>query len=371
MKKFLFLFMLSGFFLACSNDDSNGDLPVKDVEIPKFENPVKPGESVTIKGEGFTSKSEIWFRALSGKSDVALSGDVKATVTEVTATGITFITPDVYGNQSVLLKEDGKEYLLGTMIFEQRSDGDENIEILPKRIKKIVVCSYEGPSKKYYTTYEFAYGNDKIISKKEIKEYDIRISNYTYNSDEIVVNVQESGYEADASLVLKDNKLSVYAIDEIEKGIYQSIYKYEYAYIGGYLNEVKGNEDGTIIEETFSFADGNLMVYNYKDDVGYSESFEYTYEKLPNNLNIDLFSILTSWYWATWTGEEPFLLGVAGGRSQCLPSSMKRTYEDDVDGDKRTMEYTINYKLDGKYITRMSIDRETERDLELQIFYED
>lgn len=50
MRKLLFLFTMLAFFIACSDDDDkDNELPIKGLEIPKFENPVKPGESITIK----------------------------------------------------------------------------------------------------------------------------------------------------------------------------------------------------------------------------------------------------------------------------------------------------------------------------------
>lgn len=136
MKKLLFLFTMLAFFVACSDDDKDNELPIKGLEIPKFENPVKPGEAITIKGEGFTKASEIWFRTILTRAENI--GDVKAIVTKVNATGITFTTSEVYGNQSVLLKENGKEYELGKMTFEEQPEEGGDIEILPKRIKKII-----------------------------------------------------------------------------------------------------------------------------------------------------------------------------------------------------------------------------------------
>ena len=69
-------------FMACSDDnDKDNGLPIVGLEFPKFENPVKPGESITIKGEDFTKVSEIWFRTIVIRAEN--TGDVKAIVTEV------------------------------------------------------------------------------------------------------------------------------------------------------------------------------------------------------------------------------------------------------------------------------------------------
>ena len=52
MRKLLFLFTMLAFFIACSDDDDkDNELPIKGLEIPKFENPVKPGESF-LKQQG-------------------------------------------------------------------------------------------------------------------------------------------------------------------------------------------------------------------------------------------------------------------------------------------------------------------------------
>ena len=116
IKKLLFLFTMLALFMACSDDnDKDNGLPIVGLEFPKFENPVKPGESITIKGEDFTKVSEIWFRTIVIRAEN--TGDVKAIVTEVNSTGITFTAPEVYSNQSVLLKENGKEYELGKICF--------------------------------------------------------------------------------------------------------------------------------------------------------------------------------------------------------------------------------------------------------------
>ena len=70
MRKLLFLFTMLALFVACSDDDDkDNELPIKGLEIPKFENPVRPGESITIKGEGFTKASEIWFRTIIARAE--------------------------------------------------------------------------------------------------------------------------------------------------------------------------------------------------------------------------------------------------------------------------------------------------------------
>lgn len=90
-----------------------------------------------------------------------------------------------------------------------------------------------------------------------------------------------------------------------------------------------------------------------------------------NNLNIDLFTFIAS-EWDSWSGEEGFLLGIMGKRSQYLPSSMKWTTVDLEDG-KETTEHTFSYKMDGDYITEMTVTEKTgeESTHKIEIFYED
>lgn len=117
--KFMILALSAAMTLfSCSkdNNDTENENPVKDIELPSTQTPVKSGEPVTIKGVGFTAQSEIWLRA-AAKSKAA--GDIQATVIEATATYLKFSTPDnVEGAQSIILKQAGKEHTLGTLQFE-------------------------------------------------------------------------------------------------------------------------------------------------------------------------------------------------------------------------------------------------------------
>lgn len=116
-------------FISCSDDDNpKTDNPITGLEIPQSssDNPVKSGESVTIKGTGFTQTSEIWLRVVTKSSE---SSDVKAEVTSVTASSISFTAPTVSGERVIVLKQSGQEYSLGKIYFE-----DSNETIIKKRI---------------------------------------------------------------------------------------------------------------------------------------------------------------------------------------------------------------------------------------------
>jgi hypothetical protein len=118
MKKIIIAVILCIGVIACSKKDDGPESPIKNIEIPQSsaDSPVKAGETVTIKGEGFTQSSEIWLRA--SATTKGATDEVKATVTAVTATGISFIVPSVSGKNDVVLKQSGQEFVLGTMYFD-------------------------------------------------------------------------------------------------------------------------------------------------------------------------------------------------------------------------------------------------------------
>lgn len=365
MKKLLFLFTMLALFVACSDDDKDNESPIKGLEIPKFENPVKPGEAITIKGEGFTKASEIWFRQIISKATG--NSDVKAIVTEVNTTGITFTAPEVYGNQSVLLKENGKEYELGKMTFEEQPEEGGDVEILPKKIKKVILYEEED----YYTIYEYTYADGKIVSVKRTNTpgNDVVTSTYTYSTDKITMLSKTPNGKDDYRIVfdLNNGKLSHYKsnFDEYSDD-------FTYTYTGEYLSKVEGSEEtpDEKMSETFSFIQGKLTRYVYNSHE-YVDIQDYTYNNQLNNLNIDLFTFI-AYNFESGSVDEGLLLGIIGKRCQYLPSSMKWTTEDEEDG-KETTEHTFSYKMDGDYITEMTLIEKGENitDFKVEIFYED
>lgn len=355
--------------VACSDDDDNNNLPIKGLEIPlSTTTPVKPGSSVTIKGEGFTQASEIWFRQIVTRA--ASDTDVKATVTEVNSTGITFIAPEVYGNQSVLLKENGKEYELGKMTFEAEPEEVEDIKILPKKITKVI--EHEGDDNDP-TIYEYTYdGQGKIKSVRET-ESDGEVRNYicSYTTDQITMNADDKYI---AKLLLEDGRAKSYEFKEI--GV-----TYDFSYNGEYLSETKGKEDGDPITENFSFISGKLTAYNYvyDEEPEIKGSAEFFNVKQLNNLNIDLFSFIASSTFDTFMGESLWF-GVCGKRSQYLPEEIKCTEPKwDEDGDivtgYETYVIKFDYKMDGDYIKEITLtsgeEGEEEVEWRYEIFYEE
>ena len=116
MKKLFFLLCILTAFVACSDNNDNGEpaSPIENLKMPPAETPFTTGQSVTIEGKGFTANSQIWLRPTTKATE-----DIQTKITEVTDNSIVFEVPEgVEGKQSVILKQEGKEYKLGEMTFE-------------------------------------------------------------------------------------------------------------------------------------------------------------------------------------------------------------------------------------------------------------
>ena len=371
MRKLLFLFTMLALFVACSDDDDkDNELPIVGLEFPKFENPVKPGESITIKGEGFTKASEIWFRTIIKRAEN--TGDVKAIVTEVASTGITFTAPEVYGNQSVLLKENGKEYELGKMIFEEQPEEGGDVEILPKKVKKIVESFEDDKAQNGIgkNIYEFSYDDKgRIISLNvtEDGETEPWKSTYTYSSNQLVI--KEIG---------SDNQTQIYTIENGRATRYQKSYpdtpeydEFTFTYTAdNYLSKMEGiSENEYTITENFVFTGGKLIQHKWSIDELDNITLDFTYGQQLNNLNLDLLGIILEDYLDI---EDLFLHGITGKRSMYLPEKINVNVVDDEGGYKYLESF--KYEVKDNYITKITIiDNEggDNYESEYEIFYED
>lgn len=119
LKRLFIAFCLTFTVVSCSknNDPDNPDTtpPVQGLELPDSSTVLTAAESVTIKGQGFAKDCEIVLRATGEE-------DIKATVTNVSSTSVEFTVPaTVSGTYSIVLKQGGKEYTLGTLKFEVAS----------------------------------------------------------------------------------------------------------------------------------------------------------------------------------------------------------------------------------------------------------
>ena len=82
-----------------------------------------------------------------------------------------------------------------------------------------------------------------------------------------------------------------------------------------------------------------------------------------------MFSFITYITFNTDSVIKPFLLDIAGKRSQYLPFSIKYTGESEEEG-KDEFEYKFSYKMEGDYISEIIIDNEGDI-ITFKIFYKD
>lgn len=350
MKKWFYLLLVIWavpMFVACSDNDDKDAFPINGLEIPRMENPITPGQKVTIKGEGFTIASEIWFRQASTKA--IDNHDVKAEIINVEATGIVFIAPSVYGDQIVLLKQGGREYKLGEMVFAEQLEESEDVDILPKRIKKVLEYNVNTRSEDK-TSREYEYGADGKI--KLCKWMYGRMDIYTYSNNEIII--MSDGY-VDTFVVEDDHIKSYQSVDNIKHFQENAVLEYN----GLHLAQVKlTDSNGNSGTEFFLFDEGRLLNYSYSYDSDNYGNIEFTYGEQLNNLNIDLFYFIGSLYFDSCVSET-FQFGMTGKRSNYLPVGMKVTApiwdkEKGIIGNE-TYTATIEYEMSGDYITRFTI----------------
>lgn len=402
MKKILYFFIAAALLCGCEKEENGGDpvCPVTEVSLPasSAENPVIPGSSVTIQGKGFTSGSEIWFRSMTK------STDVQATVIGVTASAITFTAPEVYGSQSVLLKQDGNEWTLGTLVFANQSTdpGDPtDPEYLPRKISQVKVIFKDESKGDYTQLYTYSYDADNRLSTMTVTdlfegEEETLTINYAYAESKITSKGEGNGFiqSLEESYELTEGRVSKYVRTTISGGKYaeegiKTIQTLNPRYNAeGYLVAIDGKEvcSGdpeeayeSILTDQYTFTEGIFNKYVSKasttDSYGqYGSSSEIEFAAGPaNNLNIDVFGI-------DWMGEEMysaplFLLNVGGKRSAQLPAKYQYQYADiDEDGnvskdDNQTKE--LEYTMDGDYITSIKTYIAGELETIVEIIYED
>lgn len=125
LLKLLILFIIP--FSSCNKDengtDNNGSSEIPVVTLsPNTNTPIKEGESVTLQGSGFKEGCEIWLRE-TVKTKVSSKEDIKATITKLSPSSITFLAPkNVKGKNQVILKQEKKEYPLCELTFSDTSD---------------------------------------------------------------------------------------------------------------------------------------------------------------------------------------------------------------------------------------------------------
>lgn len=361
MKKVLYFFMAAGLLCGCEKvENGNGDgdsvCPVTEVSMPasSTENPVIPGSSVTIQGRGFTSGSEIWFRSMTK------SADVQATVTDVTATAITFTAPDVYGTQSVLLRQDGNEWTLGTLVFEDESanPGDDGrLEILPKKIVKSIFTDEE-----YEYISLYSYDTEGRLTKIETQSGAYSdVLEIAYTQDKVTTQYKEpdSDFQSSATFSLANGR-ATHCLEGEPGTQWETDYTYDN---DGYMIGIRFSVEEEFGTDTY---DGTLTIgpegalehyavtekeIEYGGNYGpYSIAFTPN-KSVLNNLNLDL---LGSGDFLEEIDEQAlsyaYLLNIGGTRTKYLPQEITLT---DVEGSSYTVKY--DYEFDGEYLSEIRI----------------
>lgn len=358
MKKFLFFMLAAALFCGCDKDDAP-TCPVTGISIPasSAENPVQPGSTVTIQGKGFTSASEIWLRGMART-------DTQATVSNVTATAITFIAPAVSGEQAVILKQDGGTYELGRLFFAEEPE-PEDLELLPKKVARTRTTYYD-KSMIYETTYQ--YGADRNVIGMLENEMQDETVNGTYKylfSDDCISEIYESTFEPDykdeRTYRISGGKVVSYTqkyADNVKSYRCETMADVSYD-TKGYVNEIVFVEKYTDAESSetnhgrwdIEVSGGTLIRGTWAVDYGW----EYTMNVTPgqvNNLNIDLWGLILSLY-DDEVSFMPMTMNYGGKRFQKLPEQIIISWKD---GDETgTDKYEIEYEMNSEYISKVIV----------------
>ena len=339
MKKFLFFIIVALLFCGCDkNEGGDPECPITDVSLPvsSAENPVRPGTEVTISGKGFTQSCEIWLHSV---TEVKAAGaEVKAAVTSVTALAITFTAPEVYGAQTVVLKQNGDAWELGKIYFPA---------ILPKKITKIV-SAFDSETQTTEYTYDEA-GRVKQIDKTE--EYDGYNSTSTtsieYAQNRVTVRYGKHD-DPDFAQDIFHQENGHATNSRYSESDYECKTKYFYG-DNGYLTTAEITEIQTDREDTHTIAltIKNDCLEKYSDEEGYSIGYTPN-TAVPNNLNLDLLGFDEFMDDIDEGVAETYWLGIGGTRTKYLPEQLTVT---DWEGDQFTIKY--EYIFDGEYISEI------------------
>lgn len=397
--------MAAALFCGCDKDEGGDpEIPVTNVSLPasSAENPVTSGSPVTIQGTGFTASSEIWLRASAAVK--AAAEEVKTTVTSVTASSITFTAPEnVSGAQTVVLKQNGGAWELGTLTFAAEPAGPEeptDPEYLPRKVERIKVVFKDDYKGDNTMIYDFSYDTEGrlatlVVSDLFEEEEETLTIEYSYTDGKITSKGSGDGLtqSLEETYELSEGRASKYVRTMISGGKYaedgiETVHTLNPRYdADGYLTVIdvvetcSGDPEEayeSTSEDTYTFAEGAFGKYesetSTKDSYSsYGSSSDVDFTDGPaNNLNIDLFGM-------DWMNEEIyaaplFLQNVGGKRSSRLPSKYKSRYVDiEEDGtvskeDEQTIE--LKYTMDGDYIASIEKYREGELETTLEITYE-
>ncbi len=358
MKKIL-LFIAAAASLAGCSKGSGDDVavpaacPVTNLVLPASgaENPIEPGTTVTIRGNGFTAGSEIW---LGTSADT----EVRAEVTQTTEEGIVFTAPETTGEQHVILRQEGGTWDLGTLYFGTKSSGSDEGEqenpsdeggqeeddtvAKPKRISQIYASLLEG------TCIDFTYDEAGRLTDVDIN------SKAGYSSSRKIEYYQDKIYVRDLQwseiweYTIADGRVKESECRELEKG--KTKYSLEYFYDeNGYLEKRQKTDDEYFM---YTYDDGSLeSILSIDKWSSISHSQERVdiipNRSVPNNLNLDFYGFLYSFYLkpeSLCSGEK--LLNIAGQRIKYMPEQLINIETD--------VTHCFEYEFDGDLVSKIN-----------------
>jgi YD repeat-containing protein len=345
MKKIFFVCITLIMCLSsCSkDDDDNGsELPIAGLQLPSSssENPFKAGATVTIQGTGFNSSSEIWLRATPATKN---EGDVKAKITEVTAGSISFEVPEgVSGEKDLILKQDGKEQSLGSLVFT-------DTKLVKKRITKQTFSYSDENREKYEFVYDEATGRLKTM-KTQWDDYKFKYDDTGRLISETVTWDTES--TSTRRFTYETGKITVKEADDDESEIILTL-----------------NNKGQVThqKETYIY-DGETDIYNtdYEYDVlgnvtkvteGYTEgnnevTTEITTYEYDSKISCLAYAGLPAWYWIYFF--DYYHTGYIGSNNV-----IKITGKDKENGNPYEEQWSYTYDEDG-YPTEVTVGTDGE-----------
>lgn len=352
MNKVLFFVMAATLFYGCKKEHNGTPdpmCPVTEVVLPasSAENPVQSGKPVTIQGYGFTEHSEIWLRA------ATKTADIRATVTHVSASSITFTTPPIYGEQDIILKQNSEEWNLGKMYFTETPidpEEDDEIKILPKKIVRSIV-TYTDNTDPYVAVFNYVYDN-----RNKLEHIKLRFNDNTeedaieivYSQQTLTISDFTDYYNRQYVFGLADGRATNCIFEEKLEGGERREMEFSYS-DDGYLHLCNETEYTGILTLDDK---GALTRYSQQDPYeSYSVAFEPDLSA-PNNLNLDL---MGNDEFAACIHENIHMLylsGSGGKRIKYLPKRYVWKYDDE---NENTWTVTYDYEFEDEYLTVIRI----------------
>lgn len=313
MKKFwLMLLMISSvcLFSACSDDDDNkGENKEKNpISELYMSDEIATGEATNVLGKGFTADAQIFVEDAAGER-------TKIENVTVNEKGITFTLPSTVatGQYSLILKQDGGEWKLGTF------KALKMVEII--QLKKVIgtLADMEMPYDLKYDKY------GKLMSLSSTVEYEdeegemvtvTQAYEFTYTDNRIEVggsaidneNVFPITYTLENGRVVSSKTKNVESDFETgEQTVTDAEYTWSYA--GDYLKSMTG----TSTTINYNFVKGDLVSI---------DDSEFTYDTQVNKVptaDVLLWSLYMN---MSITNDQlmAYLLGVCGKTSTHLPT---------------------------------------------------